>query len=121
MATLKKIGTCGYCQARVVISVTAGSRHELVCTACGAPLDHTEVLAQVESPQPVSLRPEPSSKTPHQDSTQRRKRDDDAKRDRQSDSRKPRKAHDRKPRKRKPRGLRYWVKKIIDEIKDFFD
>jgi hypothetical protein len=36
MAT--KIATCNYCGTRAALVLKGGSRHELACSACGAPL-----------------------------------------------------------------------------------
>ena len=127
MATLKKIGTCSYCQTRVVISVTAGSRHALACTACGAPLDQTEIVAHhtTQSEEPVNPPEAARRERQHEwerqrerDRDRRDKRSDRKKGDRRSRSSEPDRKSKRKPNKS---GLRHWFKKLIDEIEDLFD
>ena len=130
MSAPTKIATCCYCQARVIINVAAGSRHELVCTSCGAPITETEI---------VKAGPAPATPPPRTEGDQppRERRDDREKHERKErykDDRKSRhKKYDRdrkqkydkgrhkRDRKRRPRGIRYWLHKVWDEIVDFFD
>ena len=123
MATLKKIGTCSYCQARVVISVTAGSRHELACTACGAPLEHTEIVAQHSSQAEESVDSRESARRERERDRERDRNRRDQRWDRKKDKRQSRSSESDRKSKRKPRkrGLRYWFKKLVDEIEDLFD
>lgn len=54
MPQTKKIATCCYCGTRAVL-VLDRSRHELACSACGAPLhDMKSVPMPVERPAPVA-------------------------------------------------------------------
>ncbi len=53
----KRIATCNYCGTRAVL-VFDEARHELTCSACGAPLHDMKFM-----PQPVERQPKKSSKT----------------------------------------------------------
>lgn len=50
MSTAAKIATCSYCETRVVFSLSGDSRHELVCSSCGAPLENTKLVHQSPAP-----------------------------------------------------------------------
>ena len=52
----KKIATCNYCGTRAVL-VFDQARHELTCSACGAPLHDMKFM-----PQPVENKPKKASK-----------------------------------------------------------
>jgi len=94
------------------MDITAGSRHELVCRACGAPLDNTEYLeppsAKAVTPNPV---PVPAFSRPARVETEKSSRKSG------STYRTEKKRRKRK----KKRGLVYWIKEAIDEIEDLFD
>ncbi|MBV0912876.1 hypothetical protein [Anianabacter salinae] len=47
-----KIATCCYCGTRAALVLTGQTRHELACSACGAPLHDMKAL------RPVSQRPD---------------------------------------------------------------
>ena len=103
-----KISTCSYCQARVVMSITAGSRHELICTACGAPLENTVLMEAKPAVAPVATSP-------------RRIEADKSDKKRSSKYKSKKEKSDKKSRKKKRRGLGYWIREAIDEIEDLFD
>ena len=44
-----KIATCNYCGTRAALVLTGRDRHELACSACGAPLHDLKAL-KVEKP-----------------------------------------------------------------------
>ena len=94
MDPITKIGTCCYCGTRAVLSLKAGTRHELACTACGAPL-HNMKQVKREAPQPRPTRF--ASSVPAK--TARKKTE----------------------KKRKKRGWGYWVREAFDELEDLFD
>lgn len=157
LATLKfsmpvttKIATCTYCQTRVVVKLTAGMRFDLICSACGAPLQKTEFLQQpLQQPatpqtgtQPNTPWPAPADKTPdnaresgpdkrqndnHQDLTEKYRAEKErfkkeVKKLNASLDKKNRKAKkEKQKRKKKRKGIGYWVREAIDEIEDLFD
>lgn len=45
-----KIATCCYCGNRAALVLTGRDRHELACSACGAPLHVLKSLKRVPSP-----------------------------------------------------------------------
>ena len=49
MPTGTKIATCNYCGTRAALVLRGQERHELACSACGAPL-HDLKLLKVEKP-----------------------------------------------------------------------
>ncbi|MBK5934385.1 hypothetical protein C8N32_11011 [Rhodovulum imhoffii] len=90
-----KIATCCYCGTRAALVLRGGDRHELSCSACGAPLRQMKVL-------PRKTAPEPRQKT--------LARADFV-------SRKARKVR-RKPRKGR---LRWLMEEAFDVVEDIFD
>ena len=44
------MATCSYCDTRVIFSLSGNSRHELVCTSCGAPLQNTKLITRSPAP-----------------------------------------------------------------------
>ncbi|MEX5727074.1 hypothetical protein Ga0609869_000427 [Rhodovulum iodosum] len=65
-----KIATCCYCGTRAALSLRGRDRHELSCTACGAPLHEMKRL-RADRPDP---RPErPPAKRPKPRKRKRRK------------------------------------------------
>lgn len=150
MPVTTKIATCNYCQTRVVIKLTAGMRFDLICTACGAPLEKTEFLQPPATPQNATHQntpwPAPVGKTAdkarepesakrdidrHTDKHQDLKEKYRAEKERfkkeiekvnASQSKKDKKAKKaRQKRKKKRKGIGYWVREAIDEIEDLFD
>lgn len=56
----KKIATCSYCGTRAVL-VFDEARHELTCSACGAPLHDMKFMPQApEKEQKKSVKPQAS-------------------------------------------------------------
>ena len=96
-----KIATCCYCGTRATLVLDAG-RHELACSACGAPLHELKALPARKTER--HAHPTPARPMPHRDWEDRPRR------------RKPR----RKVKKRKKifRGL---VEEAFDLIEDIFD
>lgn len=113
------MATCCYCQARVIISVAAGSRHELTCTSCGAPLQQTELLAlkSTEKPASAPVKRYKDHKAPGRGKYASKHTAHKPHKWRQPEK----KSSKHKHRSKKPRGLRYWVHKAIDELEDIFD
>lgn len=54
MTTLRKIATCCYCGTRAALVLRGQDRHELSCSACGAPLQDLKMLKS-EHPGPREL------------------------------------------------------------------
>lgn len=56
-----RIATCSYCGTRAVLDFSAGPRHELICTACGAHLSEMKPLRADHhgKPSPVRRAPHP--------------------------------------------------------------
>lgn len=46
MRQAPKIATCCYCGTRAALVLKGGTRHELACSACGAPLHNLKHLAR---------------------------------------------------------------------------
>ncbi|MEO1001361.1 MAG: hypothetical protein AAFW69_12285 [Pseudomonadota bacterium] len=70
-----KIATCCYCGTRAALVLDRG-RHELVCSACGAPLHSLKRMPVAAPPKRAELRPaKPAkpAKKPKRDSDKRRK------------------------------------------------
>ena len=44
MTTPNKIATCCYCGTRAALVLSGTERHELACSACGAPLHDLKIL-----------------------------------------------------------------------------
>lgn len=140
MTLAVKIATCDYCQTRVVLGIQKGSRHSLVCTSCGAPLQRTELHLK-ELPVRDPQNDQESKDTRNRENRDRKDLKFDAERSGKSDdkyakrkdkyrskeksqrsSSKYKKRTEYKSRRsKKKRGLRYWISEIIDEIEDFFD
>ena len=104
MPQTKKIATCCYCGTRAVL-VLDTSRHELACSACGAPLhDMKSIPAPAEKsvyrPAPVADTPKKRAYHPHPKHYSGYKK--------------------RKKRKRKPLGRKIF-EEIWDVVEDIFD
>lgn len=52
-----KIATCTYCGTRAALILTGETRHELACSACGAPLHEMKQLHP--APKPKVHKPKP--------------------------------------------------------------
>lgn len=90
-----KIATCCYCGTRAALVLKGDvTRHELSCSACGAPLHELKRL-KTEEPRPRAAKPAPV--TP-----------------------KPKKASKSKPKKRKSR-TRWFLEEVVDLVEDVFD
>lgn len=57
-----KIATCCYCGTRAALVLTGEVRHELACSACGAPLHNLKMLRKDRSGV-RELTPRPSTKS----------------------------------------------------------
>ena len=49
-----KIATCSYCGTRAALVLTGKTRHELACSACGAPLHELKMLKASDATRPVA-------------------------------------------------------------------
>lgn len=54
-----KIATCCYCGTRAALVLKGATRHELACSACGAPLHHLKMLRSDKAGD-RELRPRPT-------------------------------------------------------------
>ena len=54
-----KIATCCYCGTRAALVLKGKERHELACSACGAPLHDLKIM-----PAPKADRPKPKASKP---------------------------------------------------------
>ncbi|MFP4043086.1 MAG: hypothetical protein ACLFTP_00725 [Rhodosalinus sp.] len=112
-----KIATCTYCGTRAALQFDRG-RHELVCTACGAPLHDLKML-RADAVDPEMHRP------PAPGAKGRRRRNDRGltpppHRDRRAEP--PRPSPAKKTRKRKRKSLwRKALSEAFDVIEDIFD
>ena len=98
------------------MSITEGSRHELTCTACGAPLENTVLMEAKPAAAPLA----PVATTPRRIESDK----SDKKRSSKYKSKKEKSDKEKsvkKRRKKKRRGLGYWIREAIDEIEDLFD
>ena len=140
MTQATKIATCTYCGTRTAIVLSQAARHELTCSACGAPLDRMELLhtaqpaaeAPVAVPIPLPAAPKRSSKKKTEEVKKRSSKsagfglswpewnsdDDDDDDDDDDKSRKSKKSKKRKKRKSLAKKL---FKEAADKIEDIFD
>ncbi len=107
MPQTRKIATCCYCGTRAVL-VLDRARHELSCSACGAPLHDMKVMPQPK-PAPVA-KAAPVASMPR---ARVRARPDD-------EDRGKRYRKDKKRRKRKPL-TRKLFEELWDVVEDIFD
>ncbi len=97
-----KIATCCYCSTRAVLVIDK-ARHELSCSACGAPLHEMKSIPLPKQPTPVG-----KPRVPRQARAQYRPR--------------PGKyAWERKPKRRRKSVGRRALEEIWDIIEDIFD
>ena len=109
MAQGQKIATCCYCGTRAVMRFDK-ARHELVCSACGAPLHDMKFMPQRPDKKPKKPKPIPKcgrygavdggSRTSWQEAQGRRSK--------------------KRPKRRKPI-FRRVIEELWDEIEDIFD
>lgn len=92
-----KIATCCYCGTRAALVLTGGQRHELACSACGAPLHNLKMLRKDRGSEREMIHQRPAKPV---------------------NSRKPRKV---KPVKRRKSMLSRLVEEAFDVIEDVFD
>lgn len=96
-----KIATCCYCGTRAALVLKGAVRHELACSACGAPLHHLKMLR--------------TSKTGDRELRQRPAISGKAR------SAKPVKTRQPKPRKRRKSLMSRVFEEAFDAIDDIFD
>ena len=116
-----KIATCCYCGTRAVLRLDR-DRHELACSACGAPLHEMKALPVTEPRhKPGRNRDRSGSKSDKRTKRDRKRTTSRevpphrSERDKKH-ARKPRK----KPKKRKS-ALRWMMKELWDVVEDVFD
>ncbi|MDG1415673.1 MAG: hypothetical protein P8R39_10000 [Alphaproteobacteria bacterium] len=140
MTQTTKIATCGYCGARAALVLTQQARHELTCSACGAPLDDVEVLQTAVRTAPPADQPttskEAKSRTaqpraaqpraavmPWMESREKVNTDDDD--DDDDDDKDRRKASKRSKKSKRRKRRKSLVQRFFDEaadaIEDIFD
>lgn len=121
-----KIATCSYCGTRAALILAGRERHELACSACGAPLHELKALpteAVSEARRPATGR-DPAAGADvragarRQPQRPRTKREDGDAPRRRKDGRRPKAASKSRPRKGP---LRRLFDEAIDAIEDLFD
>jgi len=109
-----KIATCSYCGTRAALVLDQG-RHELVCSACGAPLHDMKALPKADH---VPRKRAPVTAAPKRAGRRRRVKVDWAAERAHALGKEPKRKSRRKPRK----SLAYRVvDELWDGIKDIFD
>ena len=130
MTQTTKIATCGYCGARAALVLTQQARHELTCSACGAPLDDVEVLQTAVRTAPPADQPTTSKEAksraavmPWMESRAKVNADDDD--DDDDDDKDRRKASKRSKKSKRGKRRKSLVQRFFDEaadaIEDIFD
>ncbi|MCH2094724.1 MAG: hypothetical protein MK160_06355 [Rhodobacteraceae bacterium] len=109
MAPSTKVATCCYCGTKAALVLSGHTKHELVCSSCGAPL-HDMKMLRADHPsgsyktgkkaQKVPKRPASPSGWEHPDSDRRKKK--------------------KKHKKRKSFGARLF-EEAFDVLEDIFD
>lgn len=107
MTTSRKIATCCYCGTRAVLAFDK-RRHELACSACGAPLHDMKFMPK---PAENKVKKQPESRTSHSGWPAQAQGISRA-----FAERRPRP----KPKKRKP-FMRRVLEELWDEVEDIFD
>ena len=97
MAPPTKIATCSYCGTRAALVLERG-RHELSCTACGAPLHEMKALRLAPDAPRKPAMVAPKWQAAH-----------------------PEGAKVRRPRKRRKGLARKLLEEVIDLVEDIFD
>lgn len=64
MAHPTKIATCCYCGTKAALVLSKDGRHELSCSACGAPLHDLKMLRKAKPEAKVSHLPHPKAQKP---------------------------------------------------------
>lgn len=92
-----KIATCCYCGTRAALVLSGKVRHELACSACGAPLHNLKMLRKDRTPdrEPKTVRTVKSVK--------------------------PEKARRTRPRKTRKSLFSKFLEEAVDVIEDIFD
>lgn len=108
--TAEKIVTCCYCGTRAALILRGRDRHELTCSACGAPLHDLKMLRADHKGQRELVKPRPNhARAPARHDRPYRSYDDDY----------------RKPKKRKGKRRKSFKRKFFEEafdiIEDIFD
>ncbi|MDA8603295.1 hypothetical protein N9M21_02625 [Alphaproteobacteria bacterium] len=130
MTQTTKIATCRYCGARAALVLTQQARHELTCSACGAPLDDVEVLQTTVRTAPPADHPTTSKEAksraavmPWMESREKVNTDDDD--DDDDDDKDRRKASKRSKKSKRRKRRKSLVQRFFDEaadaIEDIFD
>lgn len=130
MTQTTKIATCGYCGARAALVLTQQARHELTCSACGAPLDDVEVLQTTVRTAPPTDHPTTSKEAksraavmPWMESRAKVNADDDD--DDDDDDKDRRKASKTSKKSKRRKRRKSLVQRFFDEaadaIEDIFD
>ena len=130
MTQTTKIATCGYCGARAALVLTQQARHELTCSACGAPLDDVEVLQTAARKAPPADQPTTSKEAksraavmPWMESRAKVNADDDD--DDDDDDKDRRKASKRSKKSKRGKRRKSLVQRFFDEaadaVEDIFD
>ncbi|MEL7395752.1 MAG: hypothetical protein AAFN44_05190 [Pseudomonadota bacterium] len=111
----RKIATCNYCGTRAVL-VFDEARHELTCSACGAPLHNMKFMPQdPEKNKKKIARTQASKYAPSAAVTGTSGKSGSGKPARTFNEKKPGK------RKKKKTFFKRVLEEIIDEIEDIFD
>lgn len=113
----RKIATCSYCGTRAVL-VFDRARHELTCTACGAPLHDMKFMpkANEEKRKKSSYPAGPHTRLPTYPREAPSDRQPAWNRGWQAEARKP----DKNRKRRKPL-MRRMLEEFWDEVEDIFD
>lgn len=116
MPDSRKIATCCYCGTRAVL-VMDRARHELACSACGAPLHEMKALPQSAEKKAGNARAGPAGRRRELPEFPR-----EYPRDRHAGPGRgaPNRRHKGKPKRRKP-FMRRMLKELWDEVEDIFD
>ncbi|MEL6467741.1 MAG: hypothetical protein AAFQ58_22470 [Pseudomonadota bacterium] len=74
MAYPTKIATCCYCGTRAALVLRGKDRHELACSACGAPLHDLKMLRKAPKGERELVRPSPVRSKPKQKPAKKKQR-----------------------------------------------
>mgnify|MGYP002629219513 CR=1 FL=1 len=102
-----KVATCCYCGTRAALVLRGKTRHELSCSACGAPLHDLKIMPMSGSDRPARNTSRRAPPVPH-----------DVVRPMHKDARKA----DKSARKYKKKSrMRHFLGEAFDLIEDIFD
>jgi hypothetical protein len=119
MPRATKIATCSYCGTRAALEFD-GRRHELVCTACGAPLHELKAL-RADAVEPEAHRPPaPGAKGRRRDG-RRVAPAPPAEVRGPAPARVPPKALGKKKKRKRKSVFRKALSEVVDAIEDIFD